>query len=78
MTSARRNLSFLRSLVIPREYKTYKQNNVRLCSTLAGWDPTEFRPRTAVVLTKVSRYEFEKLQNEQLTEKQLEDALTKV
>jgi len=77
MASARRNLSFLRWLVIPREYKTYKQNNARLCSTLAGWDPTEFRPRTAVVLTKVSRYEFEKLQNEQLTEKQLEDALTK-
>ena len=53
-------------------------HNVRRCSTLAGWDPADFKPKTAVVLTKVSRYEFEKLQNEQLTEMQLEEELTKV
>jgi len=48
----------------------------RNCSTFGYWDPAQFRPKKAVLLTKVSRYEFEKLRHEQLTEKQLEEELT--
>jgi len=44
---------------------------------MKNWDPAGFKPRKAVVLTKVSRYEFEKLQHENLSERQLEEALTK-
>jgi hypothetical protein len=47
------------------------------CCSLVDWDPADFRPKKAVVLTKVSRYEFEKLQHEKLTEPQLEEMLTK-
>jgi len=49
----------------------------RMSSTMKNWDPAEFKPRKAVVLTKVSRYEFEKIQHDKLTERQLEDKLTK-
>jgi len=48
----------------------------RQCSNFGYWDPAQFKPKRAVILTKVSRYEFEKLRHEQLTEKQLEDELT--
>ena len=48
------------------------------CCSLVDWDPADFRPKKAVVLTKVSRYEFEKLQQEKLSEPQLEEMLTKV
>jgi len=48
----------------------------RNCSSFGYWDPAQFRPKKAVILTKVSRYEFEKVRHEQLTEKQLEEELT--
>ena len=48
----------------------------RQCSTVAHYDTSQFRPRRAVVLTKVSRYEFEKIRHESLSEKQLELELT--
>jgi len=54
--------------------KTY--NSVRKCSNFGYWDPAQFKPKKAAILTKVSRYEFEKLRHDQLTEKQLEDELT--
>jgi hypothetical protein len=47
------------------------------CCSLVDWDPADFKPKKAVVLTKVSRYEFEKMQNEKLSESELEDMLTK-
>ena len=48
----------------------------RPCSTLGHYDTSQFRPQKAVILTKVSRYEFEKLRHDSLTEKQLEQELT--
>jgi len=48
----------------------------RNCHMFGYWDPAQFRPKKAVLLTKVSRYEFEKLRHEHLTEKQLEQELT--
>ena len=45
---------------------------------MSNWDPAEFKPTKAVVLTKVSRYEYEQLQHEKLTEKQLEEEMIKV
>jgi len=48
----------------------------RCCSSFGYWDPTHFKPKKAVILTKVSRYEFEKLRHEHLSEKQLEEELT--
>jgi len=54
---------------------------VRLASSSASssygyWDPGQFQPQKAVILTKVSRYEYEKLRHENLSEKELEDELT--
>lgn len=46
-------------------------------SSMKNWDPAGFKPKKAVVLTKVSRYEFEKLQHENMSERQLEESLTK-
>lgn len=40
-------------------------------------DPSEFKPKKAVILTKVSRYEFEKMTHANITEKQLEERLAK-
>jgi len=48
----------------------------RSCSSFGYWDPAQFKPKKAVILSKVSRYEFEKLRHDNLTEKQLEDELT--
>jgi len=48
----------------------------RCCSSFGYWDPSHFKPKKAVILTKVSRYEFEKLRHEHLSEKQLEEELT--
>ena len=55
----------------------------RLASSLAPssyghWDPGQFQPRRAVILTKVSRYEFERqrIEHQQLGEKELEEELT--
>jgi len=48
----------------------------RNCSSFGYWDPAQFKPKKAVILTKVSRYEYEKLRHEHLTEKQLEEELT--
>lgn len=47
------------------------------CCSHVDWNPADFKPKKAVVLTKVSRYEFEKLQHEKLSESQLEEMLTK-
>jgi len=49
----------------------------RHSSSMKNWDPAQFKPRKAVILTKVSRYEYEKIQNESLSERQLEEMLTK-
>jgi len=49
---------------------------IRHCSNIGHHDTTQFKPKKAVILTKVSRYEFEKLRHEHLTEKQLEQELT--
>ena len=49
----------------------------RYSSSMKNWDPAQFKPRKAVILTKVSRYEYEKLQNDSLSERQLEEMLTK-
>jgi len=40
-------------------------------------DPMEFKPKKALILSKVSRYEFEKIKHCNLTERQLEETLTK-
>ena len=48
----------------------------RECSTFGHWDTTQFKPKKAVILTKVSRYEFEKLRHDTLSESQLEQELT--
>ena len=48
----------------------------RECSTFGHWDTAQFKPKKAVILTKVSRYEFEKLRHDTLTESQLEQELT--
>lgn len=48
----------------------------RNCSSFGYWDTANFNPKKAVILTKVSRYEFEKLRHEHLTEEQLEQELT--
>ena len=48
----------------------------RSCSSLANFDTSTFRPSRAVILTKVSRYEFERLRHDSLTEAQLENELT--
>ena len=48
----------------------------RECSTFGHWDTAQFKPKKAVILTKVSRYEFEKLRHDTLSESQLEQELT--
>jgi len=48
----------------------------RSCSSLGHFDTSHFRPGRAVILTKVSRYEFERLRHDSLTEAQLENELT--
>jgi len=48
----------------------------RHSSSMKNWDPAQFKPRKALILTKVSRYEYEKIQNEKLSERQLEEMLT--
>ena len=48
----------------------------RECSTFGHWDTAQFKPKKAVILTKVSRYEFEKLRHDNLSEAQLEQELT--
>lgn len=48
----------------------------RSCSSLGHFDTSQFRPSRAVILTKVSRYEFERLRHDSLTEAQLEHELT--
>jgi len=48
----------------------------RECSTFGHWDTAQFKPKKAVILTKVSRYEFEKLRHDNLSETQLEQELT--
>jgi len=48
----------------------------RQCSKFTQYDTTQFRPKKAVVLTKVSRYEFEKLRHENISERELEQELT--
>jgi NAD+ kinase len=65
----------MRSLA-PREF-IGKLSGCRRCSSMASWHPEEFQPKKVVVLTKVSRYEFEKLQHEKYSERQLEEFLTK-
>lgn len=40
-------------------------------------DTPSFNPTKALVLTKLSRYEFEKLRHSDLNEKELEQALRK-
>jgi hypothetical protein len=50
---------------------------LRHCCSMVDWNPADFRPKKAVVLTKVSRYEFEKMQHEKLSETELEEMLTK-
>jgi len=45
-------------------------------SSYGYWEPGQFNPKKAVILTKVSRYEYEKQRHEHLSEKELEDALT--
>ena len=47
------------------------------CCSQMDWNPADFKPKRAVVLTKVSRYEFEKMQHERLSETELEEMLTK-
>jgi hypothetical protein len=47
------------------------------CCSHVDWNPADFKPKKAVVLTKVSRYEYEKMQHEKLSEAQLEETLTK-
>jgi len=53
---------------------------VRNTSSIIGssygyWDSGQFQPKKAVILTKVSRYEYEKLRHEHLNEKELEEEL---
>lgn len=48
----------------------------RFCSSLGHFDTSQFRPGRAVILTKVSRYEFERLRHDSLSEAQLEHELT--
>lgn len=57
--------------------KTKTLSGSRGVSSFGHWDPAEFKPKKAVVLTKVSRYEFEKLRHEHLSEKQLEEELVR-
>jgi len=47
------------------------------CCSMVDWNPADFRPKKAVVLTKVYRYEFEKMQHEKISEAELEEMLTK-
>jgi NAD+ kinase len=47
-----------------------------VASSYGYWDAGQFQPRKAVILTKVSRYEFEKQRHEQLGEIELEAELT--
>jgi len=53
-----------------------RPNSSLSSSSYGYWDPGQFQPRKAVILTKVSRYEYEKLRHENLGEKELEDELT--
>ena len=75
------------SLVLQTSSKFFLSRN---CSSFGYWDTANFNPKKAVILTKVrlllstvtcqfdkvSRYEFEKLRHEHLTEEQLEQELT--
>jgi hypothetical protein len=54
-----------------------RSEGLRHCCSMVDWNPADFRPKKAVVLTKVSRYEFEKMQHEKLSESELEEMLTK-
>ncbi len=54
-----------------------RSEGLRHCCSMVDWNPADFRPKKAVVLTKVSRYEFEKMQHEKLSETELEEMLTK-
>jgi len=49
---------------------------IRNFSTHKTYHATDFRSRKAVILTKVSRYEFEKLRHANLSEHELQDELT--
>lgn len=49
-------------------------------NSFGSWSPanaSSFSPKRALVLTKLSRYEFEKLRHKNLDEAQLEDTLRK-
>ena len=59
-----------------RPAATLLRRSAHSASSYGYWDPGQFQPRKAVVLTKVSRYEFEKQRHEHLSEKELEDELT--
>ena len=44
---------------------------------LRSSDPTQFKPKKALVLTKVSRFEYEMKRHGELNERELEDTLSK-
>lgn len=49
-------------------------------NSIGSWssqEPPSFSPKRALILTKLSRYEFEKLRHSGLDEAQLEDILKK-
>ena len=62
--------------ICSRVLKTARVHLTRQCSKFTQYDTTQFRPKKAVVLTKVSRYEFEKLRHENISERELEQELT--
>ncbi|EFX80504.1 hypothetical protein DAPPUDRAFT_318645 [Daphnia pulex] len=69
--SPTRSLSFIGNLQLHRKLSR---------NSVGSWSPSEastFSPKKALVLTKLSRYEFEKLRHKNLDENQLEDALRK-
>nr|CAH0107167.1 unnamed protein product [Daphnia galeata] len=66
-----RSLSFIGNV---QQYRQISRNSV------GSWSSSEvptFSPKKALVLTKLSRYEFEKLRHKNVSEAQLEDILRK-
>ncbi len=51
----------------PRRWKSFQSRT----------EPTVLQPKRALILTKLSRYEFERLRHADLNEKQLQEALRK-
>lgn len=76
-----RNISAHRSVIRNLSLIKNLQRNENTCrNSFGSWSPanaSSFSPKRALVLTKLSRYEFEKLRHKNLDEAQLEDTLRK-